>query len=170
MDKTELRSHLKQLRQNLSNSEQLESSQQICRQLEAIDWSKVRNLHCFEPITKLGEVDITGFIATLQTQYPKIQLYTSRLIDGDWKIVSWKEHRLAQALQFDAVVIPMLGFDSSLHRIGYGGRYYDTFLATQKHARKIGVCFEQGRVQYIPAKPHDIALDIIVTEANVYSK
>lgn len=170
MDKAELRNNLKQLRQNLSNNERLALSQQICRRLEAIDWSQVRNLHCFEPITKLGEVDITPFIATLQTQYPKIQLYTSRLIDADWKIVSWEDHGLAQTLQFDAVVIPMLGFDSSLHRIGYGGRYYDTFLATQEHAKKIGVCFEQGRVQRIPAKPHDVSLDIIVTEANVYHK
>lgn len=168
MNKPELRSHLKQLRRDLTDTERLALSQQICRQLEAIDWSKVRNLHCFEPIAKLGEVDITAFIAALQTKYPKIQLYTSRHIDDVWKIVSWHNHDVAEPLQFDAVIIPMLGFDTDLHRIGYGGGYYDKFLATQPQARKIGVCFELGKVQHIPAEPHDIPLGSIVTESQVY--
>jgi len=63
----------------------------------------------------------------------------------------------------------MLGFDKTLNRIGYGGGYYDKFLANQPDAQKIGVCFEQGKVEHIPAEPHDIPLDIIITEEKVYS-
>lgn len=168
MNKAELRAHLKQLRQNLPDAERLELSQQICHRLETINWSEVRTLHCFEPIAKLGEVDITAFISKLQIQYPKIQLYTSRLIDGDWKIVSWQDHNIVQELQFDAVIVPMLGFDTSRHRIGYGGGYYDKFLATQTKVQKIGVCFEWGKIQYVPTEAHDMALDTIVTQATVY--
>jgi 5-formyltetrahydrofolate cyclo-ligase len=107
MNKTELRSHLKQLRLHLTDAERLALSQQICRRLEVIDWSAVRNLHCFEPIAKLGEVDIAAFIVALQTKYPKIQLHTSRRIDGVWKIVSWNDHDVAGPLQFDAVIVTL---------------------------------------------------------------
>ena len=63
----------------------------------------------------------------------------------------------------------MLGFNSkALHRIGYGGGYYDKFLATQPQAQKIGVCFEQGKLAQIPAELHDIPLDVIITENHIY--
>jgi 5-formyltetrahydrofolate cyclo-ligase len=168
MDKNELRASLKQKSLDLSASERGTLSQQICNRLETIDWSDVHLLHCFEPIIKRGEVDISDFIVSLQTRYPKIQLYTSRRIDGIWRIVSWQGNAMAEELQFDAVIVPMLGFDLNLHRIGYGGGYYDKFLAKQKHARKIGVCFEVLKVRYIPVEPHDISLDNVVTEVKVY--
>jgi 5-formyltetrahydrofolate cyclo-ligase len=168
MNKADLRSHCKQLRSNLSEAERLVLSQSICDRLETINWSEVRALHCFESIKKLGEVDTDTFIDHIQKQYPKIQLYTSRCIDNVWKIVSWQDHTPAESLQFDAVIVPMLGFDSSLQRIGYGGGYYDKFLATQTKARKIGVCFEIGKVQYVPAESHDIPLNSVITESQIY--
>jgi 5-formyltetrahydrofolate cyclo-ligase len=168
MNKADLRSHCKQLRSNLSETERLVLSQDICHRLEAIDWSGMHALHCFEPITKLGEVDTGAFIAHIQKQYPNIQLYTSRGIDDIWKIVTWQPHTRAESLQFDAVIVPMLSFDSGLQRIGYGGGYYDKFLATQPQARKIGVCFELGKLNHVPAEAHDIPLDTIVTESQIY--
>jgi 5,10-methenyltetrahydrofolate synthetase len=64
----------------------------------------------------------------------------------------------------------MLGFDpKTLHRIGYGGGYYDKFLAGQPEAKKVGVCYEAGKTGQIPMESHDIALDMVVTENQVYS-
>jgi 5-formyltetrahydrofolate cyclo-ligase len=63
----------------------------------------------------------------------------------------------------------MLGFDASLHRIGYGGGYYDRFLADQPKAKKIGVCYEVSKVGKIPAEPHDVPLDFIVSESHTYT-
>ena len=170
MNKTELREHLKNLRQNLSSTERQILSQKICHQLEALDWSEVHSLHCFEPITKLGEVNATAFISTLQIKHPKIQLYTSRRINTVWEIVSWQAHSPVKPPQFDAIIVPMFGFDTSMHRIGYGGGYYDKFLTAQPQAKKIGVCFEMGKLQRIPFEPHDIPLDIIITESQTYRK
>jgi 5-formyltetrahydrofolate cyclo-ligase len=170
MNKTELRNHLRKLRMNLSDTERLVLSQRIYHRLEEIDWSIIRNLHCFEPIAKLGEVNISAFMSDLQTRHPKIELYTSRYIDGTWKIVSWEGQRKAPPLQFDAVIVPMLGFDTRLQRIGYGGGYYDKFLATQPQARKIGICFELGKITRIPNESHDIPLDSITTESQTYLK
>jgi 5-formyltetrahydrofolate cyclo-ligase len=170
MNKADLRSQLKQLRSNLSASERHTLSQRICHTLENLDWNGIDTLHCFEPIMELSEVDISNFVDVLRKQHPSIQFYTSRRINEIWTIVSWQDHRPVTSIQFDAVVVPMLGFDTDRQRIGYGGGYYDRFLATQPQTQKIGVCFEAGKVASIPAEPHDVALDRIVTEKRIYVK
>jgi 5-formyltetrahydrofolate cyclo-ligase len=168
MNKAQLREQLKQRRQELSSTQRQLFSQKICQQLQSLDWSGIHSLHCFTPIARLAEVDISSFVAALIVSYPKLQIYTPHHIDGAWEIVSWQDHTATREQQFEAVIVPMLGFDTSLQRIGYGGGYYDKFLLTQNHAKKIGVSFELGRVGQIPAESHDIALDTIITDTRTY--
>ena len=169
MHKSELRSQLKLKRLNVSKAERASLSKRICTRLEQLKWTNVKLLHCYEPILSLNEVDITSFVQVLQLKRPDIQIYTSRKVDSAWQIVSWEKHiAVTQLLQFDAVIVPMLGFDTSLHRIGYGGGYYDTFLASQPQASKIGVSYEIGKMATIPVENHDIPLDKIITESQVY--
>ncbi len=159
--KAELRHNLKQARLAISLTQRQRNSLLIKSSLlQSIDWSNVSTIHCFEPIESLGEVDIDGFIQGKQ-------LFTSRLIEGKWQIVSVNDNQEAPH-KFDVIIVPMLGFDKRLHRIGYGGGYYDRLLKEHPEAQKIGVCFEASKVEQIPDEPHDIALDIIVTEAATY--
>jgi len=71
-------------------------------------------------------------------------------------------------LQPDIIIIPMLGFDDSLHRLGYGGGYYDRILQNFT-GKKIGVAYLAQRLAPIPHEKNDIALDKIITESEVYS-
>jgi 5-formyltetrahydrofolate cyclo-ligase len=167
--KADLRRSLKQARLALSPEERQTKSTTIISHLwQAIDWSQVKTLHCFEPIERLGEVDISDFITALRDEHPNIQLFTSRQINKTWEIVALTDGRPVAELQFNVIIVPMLGFDQSLHRIGYGGGYYDQFLATHPTAQKIGVCFDLGKLDHIPAEPHDIPLNTIITETNAY--
>lgn len=167
--KSKLRQELKAIRLSISQAEHTLNSRSIVKRLQrTLDWSTVKTVHYFEPIEELLEVDIAGLITHLEDNYPKIQLFAPRKIKGKWQMVSLKT--ATPPVNFDVIVVPMLGFDKTLHRLGYGGGYYDTFLATQAKARKVGVCFESGRVEKIPAETHDIGLDIVVTEAKTYSK
>lgn len=170
--KTELRKKLKRARLALMPEQRSAKSTAIVVRLwQAVDWSGVGSLYVYEPIERLGEVDITDFITALQTEYPEVQLFTSRQVNSNWHLVSLKDGKAAETIQPDVIIVPMLGFDPvSLHRIGYGGGYYDRFLASLPQARKIGVCFELGKVPAIPVEPHDISLDMIITEAAVYTK
>ncbi len=162
--KAELRQALKQARLKMLDEEHRLASLAIVERLKlTIDWSEVKSVHYFEPIEELLEVDISPFIIYLEDTYSKLQLATSRQIEGEWEIVG--VHGGQPPHQFDAVIVPMLGFDpATLHRIGYGGGYYDKFLASQPKAKKIGVCFEQGKVKHLLNKVHDIPLDMILTE------
>lgn len=170
LTKTELRHMLKQARLALSPEDRQTKSTAIAGHLwQAIDWSEVTTIHCFEPIEHLGEVDTTDFIAALADEHPTLQLFTSRRLNSTWQIVSLTDGKPVSAPpQFDVIIVPMLGFDDNLQRIGYGSGYYDRFLATQPGTKKIGICFDLGKIPLIPAESHDIPLDTIITESQTY--
>jgi 5-formyltetrahydrofolate cyclo-ligase len=71
----------------------------------------------------------------------------------------------------DILLVPLAAFDRSGHRIGYGAGHYDTTLA---HLRKvktiaaIGVAFATQKVKTVPAQPHDVALDYVLTEDRTF--
>jgi 5-formyltetrahydrofolate cyclo-ligase len=69
----------------------------------------------------------------------------------------------------DLLLVPLLAFDVRRHRLGYGGGFYDrTLFALKKGAapqmRAIGIAYAGQHVSSLPAEPHDIALDGILTE------
>jgi 5-formyltetrahydrofolate cyclo-ligase len=69
--------------------------------------------------------------------------------------------------EIDAVVIPAVAFDRQGHRLGYGGGYYDRFLPDAPRAERIGIAFARQIVAAIPADPHDVTMDRIVTEQEI---
>jgi 5-formyltetrahydrofolate cyclo-ligase len=68
----------------------------------------------------------------------------------------------------DTVVLPGSVFDEQGGRFGYGGGYYDRFLANDApQARRVGIAFEQQVVKELPLMPHDERLHILVTEERI---
>lgn len=66
----------------------------------------------------------------------------------------------------DIILAPLVGFDEARYRLGYGGGYFDrTIAALEPRPIAIGVGFEAARLPTIFPRTHDVALDIIVTEA-----
>ena len=65
--------------------------------------------------------------------------------------------------------IPLVAFDRAGRRLGYGGGYYDRWLAANSHVVGIGVAwsFAQVDLDVFAARPHDVPLALIVTEAGV---
>ncbi|HVV66803.1 MAG TPA: 5-formyltetrahydrofolate cyclo-ligase [Candidatus Saccharimonadales bacterium] len=168
--KATLRARLRQSRLALPSNVVAKNSRLISERLQgASGWAGIRKIHCYEPIKSLNEVDVTPFTAFLQSHYPEIQMYTSQKHKGTWQIVPTHAVNSSDGQNFEIIIVPMLGFDpQSLHRIGYGGGYYDRLLAGHPKARKIGVCFEQGKVKNLPTEAHDIPLDVIITEKAEY--
>ncbi len=66
------------------------------------------------------------------------------------------------------LIVPMVGFDRSGHRLGYGKGHYDRAIAALAEdgdaPRLVGVAFAVQEVEAIPVEPHDAVLDMIVTE------
>jgi 5,10-methenyltetrahydrofolate synthetase len=168
MNKIEFRNDLKRKRLGLGVSKRAQLSQRICQQLQTLDWRDVIQVHCYEPLLELGEVDIGTFMRWLTGSFPHINLFTSKRFGQAWRIVAQKDQVSLKKISFDVVIVPMLGCDISLNRIGYGGGYYDKLLIAQPQAQKIGVCFEICRVAQLPVQEHDVPMDRIVTERQIY--
>ena len=65
----------------------------------------------------------------------------------------------------DVLVVPMIGFDRKCHRLGYGGGYYDCTLASlANRPRVIGIEYSQTTLHTIHPQPHDILMDVVITE------
>jgi 5-formyltetrahydrofolate cyclo-ligase len=68
----------------------------------------------------------------------------------------------------DLVVAPGLAFDRRGHRLGYGGGFYDRYLARLRpEAVRVGIGFDVQVVDEVPAGPGDQRVDLVVTEAGV---
>lgn len=67
----------------------------------------------------------------------------------------------------DLVLVPGIAFSESGNRLGFGKGYYDKLLADFKGV-KMGICYDFQIINYIPSSPHDIKMDIIVTEKRIY--
>lgn len=65
------------------------------------------------------------------------------------------------------VLVPLLGFDRTGNRLGYGGGYYDRTLAALPLAISIGYAPSTQEVAQLPCGPHDKPLNYIVTEKEV---
>ena len=69
------------------------------------------------------------------------------------------------ATNLEVVIVPGAVFDRRGYRLGYGGGYYDRFLALEApQALRIGLAFDLQIVDHLPDAVHDVPMDIVVTE------
>jgi 5,10-methenyltetrahydrofolate synthetase len=69
----------------------------------------------------------------------------------------------------DVVVVPCVGFTAAGHRLGYGGGYYDRWLAAHRHVVAVGIAWSNAELDLATFAPreHDVPLAFIVTEHGV---
>jgi 5-formyltetrahydrofolate cyclo-ligase len=84
---------------------------------------------------------------------------------GFWNIPVPLERRCVTP---DVLLIPLVGYDSAGYRLGYGGGYYDrTLAALAPRPFCIGVAYDDSQLETIHPQPHDIPMNVIVTERRV---
>jgi 5-formyltetrahydrofolate cyclo-ligase len=70
----------------------------------------------------------------------------------------------------DILLVPLLAFDRTGHRIGYGAGYYDMTIAelrAKKPVVAIGIAFAVQEIVAVPTTPRDARLDLVLTEREV---
>lgn len=69
----------------------------------------------------------------------------------------------------DVVLAPCVGYTTSGWRLGYGGGYFDRWMAEHPHATVVGVAWSVGEIDETlwHPQPHDRALACVVTERGV---
>jgi len=86
-----------------------------------------------------------------------------------------KVNRRVDLSAVDLIIIPGAGFDMKGNRIGYGGGYYDRLLSGIRNQKStshpqplppvlVALAFEEQIIEEIPSEPHDIKMDMLITE------
>ena len=183
--KNELRQDYRQLRKQLSGDEVNDLSRKITTQLGT--WLKgqegLTHFHLFFPISKFKEVN-TFYIQQLLEQQDKT-LFTSQVnreenrLDtlqlppeasfflDEWGIPVPQESVRVTGIKIQVVFVPLLAYDKSGHRLGFGKGFYDRFLASlEQPVLKVGLSFFTPE-EAIPVEPHDIPLDYCITPEQI---
>lgn len=77
---------------------------------------------------------------------------------------------IVEAEEIDLAIIPCLACDKYGNRLGHGGGYYDRFFSKENKlkAQKVCICFSQIMADYIYTDKHDVRMNAVVTEENIY--
>ena len=76
--------------------------------------------------------------------------------------------RLVPTAAIPLFLVPGLAFDPAGRRLGYGLGFYDrAFADAAAGALKVGLAFELQILESVPADPHDVPMDVVVTEDRV---
>ncbi|WP_339913263.1 5-formyltetrahydrofolate cyclo-ligase [uncultured Brevundimonas sp.] len=71
---------------------------------------------------------------------------------------------LAETVEPELILTPLLAFDAMGGRLGQGGGHYDRTFATLPDALRIGLAYEGQRVDRVPVETHDQVLQGVLTE------
>jgi 5-formyltetrahydrofolate cyclo-ligase len=186
-DKAELRQSLKLQRRGIREETATEVSHAIIKgRLHAMDWEHTTSLHTYVPITARKEIDTWPLLEYVWRHHPQVTTAVPVVQNDEMRSIRvhrdtrWQENTLgipepqngiplAMNYLFDVVIVPVLGFDRRGHRLGYGKGHYDRFLRSQPGALTIGLAYATAEIaDMIPAEPHDVPLNVVITEQTTY--
>lgn len=148
---------------------------------------ELKAIHTFLPIEHRKEINTLPILNELRLKLSQLLVVvsksnfqtlemTSYLLKTDtvlkvnrWGIPEPIEADLFDDLRLDMVLIPLVIFDKSGHRVGYGKGFYDRFLKKcRPDTIKVGLCLEPP-VSAIPdTHDFDVTLDFCVTPEKVF--
>lgn len=188
--KQQSRAYFLEERKKITSAQVEKESEHIAaRLLEVLAESPVRYLHSFIADGFRKEVDTQSIRRILQAELPSLRWAAPRIIPGTRKMnhFVWDATTLfipnrwgiaepdpvsSQPLDtqtIDAVLVPLLAYDRQGHRAGYGGGYYDRFLAEcRPDTWKIGVSYFDPIDVLSDINERDIPLDLCLTPSTVY--
>lgn len=186
MNKKQLRTYYKKLRNILTEDEKEQKSLAIANSLLNLDiWNKTY-YHLFLPIAELGEInteyilqilmgkdkeiiisktdfdnlEMIHYVLTENTKIKKNQYNIPEPVDG----IEVPPHKI------EVVFVPLLAFDRNGHRVGYGKGFYDKFLEKcHKDVIKVGLSYFESENLIEDVFEQDIPLDFCVTPNKIYT-
>jgi 5-formyltetrahydrofolate cyclo-ligase len=116
---------------------------------------------------------VVTHVATRTLTFSEIKSYEGELAPGPFGILEPRRAflRPVELSQAGLILVPLVAWDVTGGRLGYGMGYFDRALAGDDSERlpiKVGLALESQRVQkIIPRSWHDVPLDVIVTEERI---
>ena len=179
--KSSIRQILRHRKDSMSPESRREKSERICRHLlnqirdgetVMVYTSKEKEANTANLITSLLERRNPVIVPVIVKEDVSLRLSylkdLSSLIPSTFGVPEPIGNEIpASGDDVDTIILPMLGFDRTGRRIGYGAGYYDRFLAKNRKLRKIGIAFSCQEFENLPTDEYDIPMDYIITEEGI---
>ncbi len=191
MQKADLRRSIKERRHHyrasLSPQEYVACDEGFCRQLAYLGEEYRARFMIYPRVVGLyaaygDELSCAAFFTRLVAWGAKMAL--PRIVDDQISFHGWDEgdhlvphprygikEPMVEKPVFESIdwlIMPALAVDKSGIRLGYGGGFYDRFLAYNNNIKfKTACCYSWEVMNKLPCEPHDQAVETIATEKNV---
>lgn len=177
MTKNELRKAMRSLNRALDAGARAAASARIIARMEASEvFARARTVGLFCALP--DEPDLSGVLGrwsrTKRLVLPRVEGETMRffeydpetLMPGAFGILEpGPAARLCPPREIDLLFVPGVAFTPQGLRCGRGRGYYDRYLGRADfRAAKIGVCYAHQLIDDLPAEPHDIRVDSVITD------
>lgn len=174
MNKTDIRRKINAMRRMLEVHEQLAAADQVFSRLEQtaafILADKVLMYHSLPDelstrqfLKKWGSKKHFFLPRVNGVNLDILPYDESRLELGSFHIEEPVGDDLVDVDDIELIIVPAVAYDRRGNRLGRGKGFYDRLLASAK-ATKIGVGYEFQLVDEIPAEPHDVPVDYVITQ------
>lgn len=177
MEKQNIRRKIKALRSMLSEEDKLSAAAEVFDRLEKsaafILADKILMYHSLP--------DELSTHAFLRKWGARKRFYLPRVNGVNLEILPYDESRLelgafhieeptgddlADPNEIELIVVPGVAYDRKGMRLGRGKGFYDRLLSENK-ATKIGVCYDFQLLDSIPSEPHDVPVDVVISQSSV---
>ncbi len=182
MKKQDLRTLFKQKRKTLSLQSIEKFNDLILINFQKLSLPPIECVHTYLSSLKLGEPETANIIKYLEFKNPMVKIVIPKvdihsgylahyhynnqveMIKNEYGIDEPKEGNRISETDIDLVLIPLLAFDRSGFRVGFGKGYYDKFLARcRKDVLKVGLSFFEPVDKIEDVTGYDIPLDFCIT-------
>jgi len=177
MEKSEIRRKIKNLRSMLLESEKMSAAAEVFDRLE--------NTAAFQLAERIlmyhslpDELSTRRFLDKWQSRK---KFYLPRVNGVNLEILPYDQSHLELGAfhieeptgddlispdEIELIVVPGVAYDRKGNRLGRGKGFYDRLLSSTK-ATKIGVGYEFQIMDEIPSEPHDVKMDMIISQQTV---
>lgn len=185
-EKAALRARFRAAREALTDEDYAAHSAAVCERIGALpEIRSAETVHVYWPLLQRREMDTRPLIRLLDAWGKRVVLPVVAAFEGAprlrhvsfagegrmrpnrWGIPEPHATPDVDPAALDAVVVPAFGAGRNGHRIGHGRGFYDAFLAAVD-APAVGAVFADCFVGHVPAEAHDVPLDVVVTEREVW--
>lgn len=175
MEKSEIRRKIKALRLMQTEAEKIAAAEQVFARLEQtaafLMAEKILMYHSLP--------DELSTHAFLRKWADRKRFFLPRVNGVNLDILPYDESRLelgafhieeptgentVDPSELELIIVPAVAYDRRGNRLGRGKGFYDRLLQTTK-ATKIGVAYDFQLLDEIPAEPHDVPVDVVISQS-----
>ena len=175
MDKKELRAHIRAQKRAMTEAEIVEKSEKLGELFTASTlYRQAKTIYGYLPYNQ--EVRTTPMLERAQKDgkrvaVPKVMgdemifIYLDDLTNVEKGYSGIPEPVENEPVADDPhalVLMPGLAFDPQGHRIGYGGGFYDKFLAAEPEHPTLALCYDFQMLDHLETDSYDIPVDCVL--------